>query len=172
MKRIESNILFTDHPAIYRAYGFYALVPLAFGIAFAIKILSWLFRDYVSSDYAIGLAGFSTAVLWMMPVFFAGAVFEHLRLRRALYTATAFAVELREGLLDTSTKTVPLSAIKDVRISQTLWQRILGIGDMIMRDTTNSSLTFADLKDPYAKKELLWQLIIQSGAHTLLLHRD
>jgi membrane protein YdbS with pleckstrin-like domain len=64
--------------------------------------------------------------LFLIPAFY------HFRQRMIRYNLTYTTVEIDSGLLARNTRNVPLRRIQDVTVSATVWQRLLGFGDVVI----------------------------------------
>lgn len=69
------------------------------------------------------LAGLS---LLLIPAFY------HLKQKMVLYTLTDSKIEIDEGFIFQNSKNIPLRSIQDVSVSSTIWQRMLGFGDVVI----------------------------------------
>jgi membrane protein YdbS with pleckstrin-like domain len=65
-------------------------------------------------------------------IFFVSPIVRHLRLKHTVYTLTTNKVEIRSGILSKSAQSIPLRHIQDVTVSETLKERLIGIGDILI----------------------------------------
>ncbi|MEP7074397.1 MAG: PH domain-containing protein [Acidobacteriota bacterium] len=65
-------------------------------------------------------------VLFLIPAFY------HFRQKLIKYSLTDTTVEIDSGLLSRNTRNVPIRRIQDVTVSATVWQRMLGFGDVVI----------------------------------------
>jgi uncharacterized membrane protein YdbT with pleckstrin-like domain len=56
----------------------------------------------------------------------------HLKRNMVRYTVTDSTMEIDTGLIARTTRNIPLSKIQDVTVSASIWQRLLGFGDIIV----------------------------------------
>ena len=56
----------------------------------------------------------------------------HLKRNMVRYTVTDSKMEIDTGLIARTTRNIPLSKIQDVTVSASIWQRMLGFGDIIV----------------------------------------
>lgn len=64
------------------------------------------------------------AALLLVPAFY------HMRQKLVRYSLTDSTIEIDRGLLSRTTQNVPLRRVQDVTVSATLFQRLLGFGDI------------------------------------------
>ncbi len=99
----------------------------AFGALFLVAFLSVFVK---SAPTWIGiLLGFS---LFLIPAFY------HLKQKLVRYTLTDAKIEIDEGLVSKQTRNVPLRTIQDVTVSASVPQRMLGFGDLIIDNASES----------------------------------
>jgi uncharacterized membrane protein YdbT with pleckstrin-like domain len=73
----------------------------------------------------------------------------HARRRFTRMVLTEDKLRYEKGFLTKSTRTVPFSKIQDVRLDQTLAQRLLGVGDISIETAGETGrLTIADIDRP------------------------
>src|SRR5438132_14262096 len=73
---------------------------------------------YVSLPVALGLL--------LIPAYY------HLKRNMIRYTVTDSKIEIDYGLIARTTRNIPLSKIQDVTVSASIFQRILGFGDVVI----------------------------------------
>src|SRR5260370_2876442 len=73
---------------------------------------------YVSLPIAMGLL--------LVPAYY------HLKRNMIRYTVTDAKIEIDYGLISRTTRNIPLSKIQDVTVSASIWQRLLGFGDIVV----------------------------------------
>src|SRR6266849_4597086 len=57
---------------------------------------------------------------------------KHLRRNMIRYTLTDSKIETDYGLIARTTRNIPLAKIQDVTVSASIWQRLLGFGDVVV----------------------------------------
>ena len=73
----------------------------------------------------------------------------HIRRQATKATITGDKLRYEAGLLSKSTRTIQLSKVQDVRVDQTLRQRLLGVGDISIETSGESSrLTMPHIDEP------------------------
>jgi len=63
--------------------------------------------------------------------------FYHLKQKLVRYNLTDTTVEIDSGLISRNTRNIPLRRIQDVTVSATVWQRLLGFGDVIIDNASD-----------------------------------
>jgi len=63
----------------------------------------------------------------------------HVRRRLSKLTITGDKLRFEEGLFSKSTRSVELVKVQDVRVDQTVWQRMFNIGDLSLETAGGSS---------------------------------
>jgi putative membrane protein len=117
------RVIFTLRPAF-----------LFVGVRYAIAAVLWLIATALVAA-AASMAGLSTGagaiiVLVVGLVLFASPVLKHIDRQRNLYTLTTDRLEIEQGILSKTVRSVPISKIQDVTVSSTLVQRLLGLGNI------------------------------------------
>jgi len=165
MHRVERQILFTDRPYPYRAYAYYLGEFALVLVIFAVKILGRLYtEDKAIADLLEVLDLIVVkACIAVLLITLPAAVYQHVKILRTTFLATDTEAEVKWRVLDVRSQRVQLAAVKEVTVSRNLWQMALGVGDIVLRDTTGGTLTFFDLGDPEEKRNHLWDLISDSG---------
>ena len=80
----------------------------------------------------------------------------HLRQRLVRYSLSDSTIEIDRGLVSRTTQNIPLRRVQDVTVSATLFQRVLGYGDItidnasedggkVVLDNVDSPRRYADL---------------------------
>lgn len=83
-----------------------------------------------------------------LPVVFAiFVVIRHIQRRVTRITISADRLHYETGLISKATRTVELAKVQDVRVNQTLWQRIFNIGAVSLETAGSSSRIVMDSID-------------------------
>lgn len=112
------------------------------GVRYAVAAVLWLVAA------ALVAAGAS----WMQFPLWAGAVavvviglllflkplLSHIDRQRHLFTLTDHKFEIQYGLLSTTTRNIPLSKIQDVTVTASLIERMLGLGNIVVDNASES----------------------------------
>jgi membrane protein YdbS with pleckstrin-like domain len=106
-----------------------------------------------------GAVAFASGSLWMAviasAIIFIFPIGRHIQFRHTVYTLTNIKVEIQSGIFSQTARNVPLRHIRDVTVSETFKERLIGIGDVlidsdavegkIMMNNINSPRRYADL---------------------------
>ena len=96
---------------------------------------------------------------WMASLIFIPVLMRGLRRQLTTISITGDRLRYVSGMASKSTRTIQLAKVQDVRVDQTLGQRIFGVGDLSIETAGEASrLTIADVDNP------------QSLADTILDH--
>ena len=102
----------------------------------------------IAALFAIGLvfllAQVSLPIYFSVPIAFALLLipaYYHLRRNMVRYTLTDAKIEIDTGLIARTTRNIPLSKIQDVTVSASIPQRILGFGDLIVDNASDTGGT-------------------------------
>jgi uncharacterized membrane protein YdbT with pleckstrin-like domain len=112
-------------------------VLTAFGAILLVGILA-VFNVWFFYALPLGLA------LFLFPAYY------HLRQKMVRYTLTDAKIEIDEGFIFQNSRNVPLRSIQDVSVSSTIWQRILGFGDLVIDNASedNTKIVFKNINSP------------------------
>jgi uncharacterized membrane protein YdbT with pleckstrin-like domain len=114
------SVIFTVRPTLMFVKLGYALAVIG-AILLTILLAMIKFVDipwYISLPIALGLL--------LIPAY------KHLRRNMIRYTLTDSKIEIDYGLIARTTRNVPLTKIQDVTVSASIWQRLLGFGDVVV----------------------------------------
>ena len=139
------NVIFRVRPTmlfIKIGYGATILGAILLTILLAmIKIVDipW----YVSLPIAMGLL--------LIPAYY------HLKRNMIRYTVTDAKIEIDYGLIARTTRNIPLSKIQDVTVSASIWQRLLGFGDIVVDNASEigGTTTLHNINNPRHYADLL-----------------
>lgn len=130
----EEQVVFRINPAFYE-------VGLAYLWAAVLSLI-------VTAVVAYAKVGFSIAMI-VAAVFFVVPIIRHIRLKHTVYTLTTTKVEIRSGILSTSAQSIPLRHIQDVTVSETLKERLIGIGDVLIDSAAlDSKMAMNNIRNP------------------------
>ncbi len=86
------------------------------------------------------------------------AVLQHLVLRSTSLTIDGDLIKYESGIASKVQRTVVIQKLQDVRVDQTAWQRVLGVGSITLETAGESSrLTMDAIDNPGAIAEVLHQ---------------
>lgn len=103
-------------------------------------------------------------VWWLFAVllgilFLVVPAYYHLKQRMIRYTLTETTIEIDKGLVSRSTQNVPLRRIQDVTVSSTFLQRLLGFGDIVVDNAseTGGKVILDNIDSPRKYADMLLQ---------------
>ena len=98
---------------------------------------------YVSLPIAMGLL--------LIPAYY------HLKRNMIRYTVTDAKIEIDYGLIARTTRNIPISKIQDVTVSASIWQRLLGFGDIVVDNASEigGTTTLHNINNPRHYADLL-----------------
>lgn len=134
--------IFTTRPTllfIKLGYGLAVVGAILLVILLALTPVPW----WVSVP--LGLA------LLLIPAFY------HVRRNTVRYTLTDSKIEIDQGLISRTTRNIPLRNIQDVTVSASIPQRILGFGNLIIDNAseTGGNTVLRNINDPGHHADLL-----------------
>lgn len=134
-----------------------------YGVALSIICLSvigmiaaWAWR---AIDFHVPLIGLVGGICILA---FIGYI--HLEMIGAVYTITETSAHARWGLLVKHDESIQLGAVRSIKVSQGLVQRLFKLGDVILYTTSSDILVLRDLDHPSEKKEMIWELVQSESA--------
>ena len=82
-------------------------------------------------------------------VLLVGPLRRHLQIAFTRMTIEGDRLKYESGMLSKTSRAIQLSRVQDVRVDRTLWQRLLGIGDLSLETAGETSrLTIRDIDRP------------------------
>jgi uncharacterized membrane protein YdbT with pleckstrin-like domain len=93
--------------------------------------LAALTSIFLSSFISVWLSVFIGMLLFLIPAYF------HLRQKLVRYTLTESKLEIDQGLVSRTTRSVPIRRIQDVTVSSTMLQRMLGFGNLAIDNASD-----------------------------------
>lgn len=72
-------------------------------------------------------------LLLLVPAFY------HIKQKLVRYTLTDTTIEIDRGLISRTTQNIPLRRVQDVTVSSTFLQRLLGFGDIVIENASESA---------------------------------
>ena len=117
------GVIFTVRPTmIFIKVGYFIAALLAIGLVILLAQVNA--PIYLSVPIALALL--------LIPAFY------HVRRNTVRYTLTDAKVEIDKGLIARTTRNIPLSKIQDVTVSASIPQRLLGFGDVIVDNASDT----------------------------------
>ena len=91
------------------------------------------------------------------------ALWRALVTRNTRYELTSQRLKTTRGVFNRITDDVELYRVKDTHFQQTVWQRMVGIGDIVLStsDTTTPIVTLVDIRDAEHVRERIRTLVEQ-----------
>lgn len=134
----DEQTIFVLRPTMIFVYFWYAIAAAVLILASALTAMfgpeGWTALYII---VGIGLLGF------LIPIY------KHIMRRREVYTLTNFKLEMRYGLIAKDVRNIPLSKIQDVTVSRSVWQRLLGLGDIIIDSASETGrIHLNDIHNP------------------------
>jgi uncharacterized membrane protein YdbT with pleckstrin-like domain len=150
--KIEEN---SDEREIFTVRPTMIFVQIGYGVAVVSAFLLVVILYYIGKGINTNipwwfsiLAGFS---LLLIPAYY------HLKRNIVRYTLTDSKIEISRGIVSTHTRNVPLRSIQDVSVSLTVFQRMLGFGDLVIENAneTDAKITLKNISSPKKYADLL-----------------
>lgn len=130
----QDQVIFSITPT------FYEVMP-SYLVAAALSLIVTAGVAYARGS--LGIALIAAAILFIRPMV------RHMRLRRTVYTLTGAKLEIRTGIISKDTKSIPLRHIDNVEISETLRERLIGIGDVLIDSAAlDTKMVLNNVKNP------------------------
>jgi uncharacterized membrane protein YdbT with pleckstrin-like domain len=118
--RSLEKAIFSINPTLkFAALGYLLAVLAAFVVTLIVGVVAGVTPP---GTVVLGLI-ICTAFL-MVPVYF------HARQKLVRYTLKDTTIEIDRGLVSRTTQHIPLRRVQDVTVTATIWQRMLGYGDI------------------------------------------
>ncbi len=138
----ESTHVFSITPTLkFVKLGYLAAVIGAFVIVAILTVLGFL--AWVAVPMAM--------LLLLIPAFY------HFKQKLVRYTLTDTMIEIDKGIISRTTQNIPLRRIQDVTVSATFFQRILGFGDIVVDNAseTGSKVVLDNIDSPRKYADIL-----------------
>jgi len=132
--RDEERVIFSITPAFYEVAPSYLW---AAGLSLIVT---------AAIAYARGNIGFAVIAA---AIFFIIPIIRHIKLKHTVYTLTSAKVEIRSGIFSKSAQNIPLRHIDNVEVNETLKERVIGIGDVLIDSAAlDSKMVMNNIKNP------------------------
>lgn len=147
---VPEHVVFTLRPA-------FLFVGVRYAIAAAVWLVATAIVAALASLVRLPTVVGAVIVLVVGLVAFVGPALAHLRRQRNLYTLTSHKLEIRQGILSSTTRNVPLSKIQDVTVAASLVDRLIGIGDIRIDNASDSlgQIVIKGVRDPKRYADML-----------------
>jgi uncharacterized membrane protein YdbT with pleckstrin-like domain len=137
----DERVIFSITPAFYEvgvAYLGAALLSLFITAAVAL------------ARGPLWMAAIASAIIFVFPVS------RHIQFRHTVYTLTDVKVEIQSGIFSQTARNVPLRHIRDVTVSETFKERLIGIGDVLIdSDAVEGKITMNNINSPRRYADLI-----------------
>ena len=140
----DHEVIFTVSPTVKFVMAGYALAVLC---AFLFVAL-----------FSLVLPGFSPYIAIIIGIFFLIVpAFYHLRQKLVRYSLTDTTIEIDRGFISRTTQNVPLRRVQDITVSATFAQRLLGFGDIVIDNAseTGGKVILDNIDSPRKYADLL-----------------
>lgn len=137
----EEKEIFTIRPTLMFIQMGYIVAVIA---AFLLVILLYYIGKGTGIDIPWWLSILAGLALLLIPAY------HHLKRNIVQYRLTDSKIEISEGLISTHTRNVPLRTIQDVSVSSTIFQRMLGFGNLIIENANEADgkIILKDINSP------------------------
>lgn len=125
-------------------------VKIGYGLAaLGAIIMMVLLSYYIPAPWWVALP--IALALLLIPAFY------HVKRNMVQYTLTNHKLEIDEGFIARTTRNLPLRNIQDVTVSATIFQRLLGYGDVVIDNASElgGSTTMHNIHNPRHYADLL-----------------
>ncbi|MCS6804217.1 MAG: PH domain-containing protein [Acidobacteriota bacterium] len=119
----EEQVVLVLRPSLIFVVCRYLIALMLIGAAGAAYWFAQQYRPGIVPWWSLLIVG----VLLLLP-----AVYHHILRQREVYTLTNRKIELTYGLIAKLRRNIPLSKVQDVTVTQTVMERLLGIGDIVI----------------------------------------
>ena len=120
-------------------FKFIRLGYIAVALLVAAALVAW----------ALGVAPQMPYIAAACAVLFLWPAMRHIRRNFSKLIFTGDKLRYETGALGKSTRTIQLSKVQDVRVDQSFWQRVLGVGDLSIETAGETSrLTVFEVDQP------------------------
>lgn len=135
-------------------YGDYALIALALGLVVTGAILGW-------TGVGIAVAGVGGVVL-LLGLGRLGRT--TIRRRSTEMVVTNRRVLIRTGVLSKETDEMFLNKVESVEVEQSLWERIVNVGTVLVHGSGEGRLEFAGIAAPHDFRKACLQAVEQNAS--------
>ncbi len=104
-------------------------------VGYAAAVVAALLFAALFSILVPGVSSIFAVIIGLM--FLLVPLYFHIRQKLVRYTLTDTTIEIDRGLISRTTQNVPLRRIQDVTVSSTLFQRMLGYGDIVVDNASD-----------------------------------
>jgi len=144
------QVIFSIRPAFLFVGAKYALAAVLWIAAAALVAAATSWMEWPLWIGAIG-------VLVVGLLLFLKPLLAHIDRQRHLFTLTDHKFEIQYGLLTTTTRNIPLSKIQDVTVTASLVDRMLGLGNIVVENAseTGGQVVISGVAEPKRYADML-----------------
>ena len=141
--QVEEKVIFQIRPSFYSV-----------GTAYAIAALGCILATTV-----IGLLAFPLKTVFVFAALaFCFPIVRHIQRNRIVYTLTPSKIEIDSGILSKTVRNIPLRNVQDVTVSAKLFERMIGVGDVIIDSAAEAGkIRMRQIPDPRKQADLVLQ---------------
>ena len=139
----QDQVIFSITPA------FYEVLP-SYLVAIALSLIVTAGVAYARGS--LGIALIAAAVFFIRPII------RHMRLKRTVYTLTGAKLEIRTGIFSKDARNIPLRHIDNVEVSETLKERLIGVGDVLIDSAAlDTKMVMNNVKNPRKYADMIME---------------
>lgn len=144
------QVIFSIRPAFLLVGVRYVVAAVLWLIAAALVAAGASWMEYPLWAGAVGVVVIGL-LLFLKPLL------AHIDRQRHLFTLTDHKFEIQYGLLSTTTRNIPLSKIQDVTVTASLVERMLGLGNIVVDNASESGgqVIIASVTEPKRYADML-----------------
>ncbi len=144
---VEKQVFSISPTLMFVKIGYVLAVFGALLLAALLASVSRYFPDGISPWYSV----FFGLSMLLIPAFY------HLKQKTVRYTLTDAKIEIDAGLISKTTRTLPLRSVQDVTVAATASQRLLGFGNLIIDNAseTGGKVVLKNIDEPRKHADIL-----------------
>jgi membrane protein YdbS with pleckstrin-like domain len=137
----QDQVIFSISPTFYEVLPSYLL-------AIVLSLIITAAVAYLRGPIVVALAG--------VAIFLIRPIFRHIRHKHKVFTLTTTKLEIRTGIFSKVAQSIPLRHIDNVEVSETLKERLIGIGDVLIDSAAlDSKMVMDNINNPRKYADLI-----------------
>ncbi len=137
----NEEVIFSITPAFYE-------VGLSYFLAGVLSLIVTAAVSYTRGPLSIAVM--VATICFLYPVL------QHIKLKHTVYTLTSIKVQIQSGIFSKSARNIPLRHIQDVTVNETLKERLIGIGDILLDSAAmEGNIAMTNIKNPRKYADLI-----------------
>lgn len=137
----DEKVIFSITPAFYE-------VGLTYFWAMVLSLIINAVIAYAGGVWWIMVV--ASAIIFIYPIG------RHIQFRHTVYSLTNVKVEIQSGIFSQTARNIPLRHIRDVTVSETFKERLIGIGDVLIdSDAVEGKITMNNINSPRRYADLI-----------------